>query len=90
MEHCFFVKQNVQIPFQFKIACATAGALWVLVVRRKFLLRMYEAQTYIISFVIFLCPPTSHLVATLISSQTVLLSHSSLLPFWPVKNQRFN
>lgn len=54
MGHCFFVKQNVQIPFQFK-ACHF-GALWVLVVRRKFLMRMYEAQTYIISFVIFLCP----------------------------------
>lgn len=97
MEHCLFVKQNFQIPSQFKVACVTAGALWVLVVPMKVLMRMREAK-----FLIFLCLSslfwwehhlllcsTFHLVATLISSEPVLLSHRPLLPHWPVKNQRF-
>lgn len=95
--------QYIYILFQFKVAYVTAEVLWILGVQMKVLMRMNESQTYVISFLNFLCLwsllwwehhllpcQASHPVATLMSSEPVLLSHRSLLPLWPVKNQRFN
>lgn len=54
MELSLSVKIHFQVPFQFKVACATAGALCVSVVGMKVFMRMNEARTYIISFLFFL------------------------------------